>query len=274
MAVKKTIFAVIGLVALGTSCVDAEAIVEDGGSSSTRTQAVSVVPRFVFVGADQVPDDLYFTELGLVVSEIRLTPIVTTKYGLAYASAQPTVLRFNVAAGEYSRDGDTLELPERGRYVVSIRLEPVSDLTGSDESSSLSVSGFVAQATDITNPGKVADGSPLPLPFDARRTSDEVTDSSATPMLWTPFQYSSQRAVFYTLNDVELERGEQVLQFTFDLHDWAAEVAEPISKALRNNPNTQASDGVDVTRQVESTGIGLESLIQTGVVSRDVLPPR
>lgn len=271
---KKTIFTVIGLVVLSTSCVDAETVVETGTNASTRTQAVSVVPRFVFAGADSVPDDLYLTELGLVVSEIRLTPIVTTKYGLAYASANPTILRFDVANGEYSRDGDALELPDRGRYVVSIRLEPVSDVSGEIESSSLSVSGFVAQAADVTNPGKVADGSPLPLPFDARRTSDEVSDSSATPMLWTPFQYSSQRAVFYTLNDVELERGEQVLQFTFDLHDWAAEVTEPISKAIRNNPNTAAIDGVDVTRQVESTGIGLDSLIQTGVVSRDATPPR
>lgn len=266
---KKTIFTVIGLVALLTGCVDAEVITEDSDSASTRTQAVSVVPRFVFVGADNIPDDLYLTELGLVVSEIRLTPIVARKYGVAFASPTPTVLHFDVENGEFSRDAETLELPDSGQYVVSIRLEPVSDLEGETESSSLSVNGYVAQATDVKNPGKVADGSPLPLPFDARRTSDEVTDSSATPMLWTPFKYSSQRAVFYTLNIVDLQRGEQVLQFKFDLHDWAAEITEPISKAIRNNPDSAAANGVDVTRQVESTGIGMDSLIQSGVVSRD-----
>ncbi|MEZ4460421.1 MAG: hypothetical protein R3E66_11990 [bacterium] len=261
---------VICLALLASSCVELEPSQGSNGATSTRTQAVTVVPRFELINADKIPDVLYLTQLGLVVSEIRLTPIVTKNYGLAYATANASVLKFDLANGEKITEGSPIELPESGRYVVSIRLEPLESTTEGEAPSSLSVDGFVAQATDVTNPGKVADGTPLPLPFEPKKKVEGISDSSATPVTWTPFQYSSQRAVFYTMNDVELEAGEQTLQFQFDVQDWAEEVADPISKAIKNNPNTLAQDGVDVTRQVESTGVGVESLIQTAVVSRDV----
>lgn len=268
MTMKLNILAIAGLASIGVGCVDVELPNTTGAGTATRSQAVTVVPRFVLVGADNLPTDLFLTELGLVVSEIRLTPIITANHGLAYASAQPTVLTFDVASGEFSQDGAPLELPERGRYVVSIRLEPVA--TGDGDPASLSVNGFVAESSDAANPGKVADGTPLPLPFDSKRTITEMIDAAATPVTWTPFQYQSQRAVFYTLNDVELERGEQILQFTFDLQEWATDLAAPIARAVRNTPATEADDGVDVTRQVESTGFGVDALVQTGVVSSEL----
>lgn len=268
MASKLHILALTGLTALSVSCVDVDLPANADAGLSTRSQAVTVVPRFVLVGADNLPEELFLTELGLVVSEIRLTPIITANHGLAYASAQPTALTFDVASGQFSHDGAALELPERGRYVVSIRLEPVA--TGDNKPASLSVDGFVAETANVTNPGKVADGTPLPLPFDSKRTITEMIDAAATPVTWTPFQYQSQRAVFYTLNDVELERGEQILQFTFDLQEWANDLAAPIARAVRNTPVTQEDEGVDVTRQVESTGFGVDALVQTGVVSSEL----
>lgn len=264
----RKILPIVGLVALATSCVEMEPTQGSPDTTSTRTQAVTVVPRFELTNADKLPAHLYLTDLGLVVSEIRLTPFVSSNYGLAYATASPIVLRFDLANGSLVTDGEPIELPEIGRYVVSIRLEPVASITEDGETASLTVNGFVAEATDVSNPGKVADGTPLPLPFDKNKV-EGVSERSATPVTWTPFQYSSQHAVFYTMNDVELQRGGQVLQFQFDMQDWALEIADPISNAVKNNPNTQAPNGVDVTRQVESTGVGVETLIQTGVVSRD-----
>ncbi len=251
--------------AFATGCVDQEEITGPMTVETTRQQAVEVVPQFRISGVDAVPNNLYLSELGLVVSEIRLTPVLLTDSNLAYSTVDPMALKFDVSENETVLQGPPLELPDSGRYVVSIRLEPVETLEGEAAESSFSMDGFVAETPEPYDLSETSDGKPLPLPFDEKPDSDELTDAADSPLLWTPFQYNSRRSVFFTFNDVSFESGEQILEFTFDVRDWADGVADPISKAVRNSA-TSESDGIDVTRQIESTGVGVDALISGGVV--------
>lgn len=241
-------------------CVDVDLGGPDVAERTTVEQGVTVVPEFSISGTDAIPESLYITDLGLTVSEIRLEPLTTSS--LAYSTREATSLHFDLAGEETLLTADPVELPHAGRYLVSIRLEPVDG--SADVTSSLSAQGFVIESGDAAV-DDVSDGEPQPMPFDpkADATDDEVGDASAYPTEWTPFQYHSKRAVFYTFSDVEFEAGEQVLSFSFNLHDWAGGVAEPISNAVRAN---RTDDSVDVTNQVDSSGTGAEALMETGVV--------
>lgn len=248
-----------------TGCVDQEDVGNPTTIQTTRQQAVKVVPQFKITGIDEVPSNLYLSELGLVVSEIRLTPVLLTDSNLAYSTVDPIALKFDISNGETLLESAPMELPDEGRYVVSIRLEPVETLEGEASESSFSADGFVAETPEPHDFSKTSDGKPLPLPFDEKPDQDEISDAADSPLLWTPFQYNSRRSVFFTFNDVSFESGEQFLEFTFNVRDWADGVADPISKAVRDSPSSEA-DGIDVTRQIESTGAGVDALISGGVV--------
>lgn len=260
-------FALLGTLAFGllAGCVDAETPMQERTRHAQKAQAVVVTPEFKLVGAEEVPEHLFLTQLGLLVSEIRLTPMASTSSGVAYSTAEPIELSFDVAEGQFVQTGKAVTLPDAGRYVVSIRLEPM--VQGDQELGSLSVEGFVASETSDVS--KNSDGTPLPLPFDEKPEGDGLTDAADAPLAWTPFTYNSRRTVFYTLNQVDLEEGDQYLEFSFDLRDWANGVATHISKAVKTSPATGEDGGVDVTRQIESLGQGVDAIVQTGAVTRD-----
>ena len=249
-------------------CVDIESVGSSDSATATRHQAVTVVPEFVITGADTMPETLFVSELGLTVSEIRLEPMWSNE-SLAYSTREPIVVEFDIADGQTVRTEQSLELPAQGRYLVSIRLEPAD--MGEGEPASFSLDGFVAgdrQQPQIME--DTMDGRPQPMPFDQKQdTDDEITDKEAYPQQWTPFEYRSRRAVFYTFNDVDLEGGQQFLTFSFDVRDWAIDVVEPISNAVRSSTD---NDSVDVTNQIDSSGKGAEALIRTGVVRSDRRP--
>jgi hypothetical protein len=259
--------AALGAVAVA-GCGDAEIV---GGGDKVyveRQQAVSVVPEFSISGAEAIPESLYVTELGLAVTEIRLEPMAGGS-SLAYSTREPILVEFDVAGGELVRTEKAVELPEPGKYLVSIRLEPI-DREGPG-SSSFMMDGFVAGDAALADTGTNSDGRLQPMPFDGGTMTDGMTDRPEYPKQWTSFEYRSKRAVFYTFNDVEFEAGEQFLSFSFDVRDWAFEVVEPISNAVATNETDHES--VDVTKQVDSTGTGVEALIETGVVRTDRRKP-
>ncbi len=239
-------------------CVDVDPGLGTTTPLETKQQAVTVVPEFAVSGIDAVPDSLYLTELGLTVSEIRLEPVSTNT--LAYSTREAMRIRFDLAGNETVREAGPIEVPHPGRYLVSIRLEPSVDDDGIE--SSLSARGFVVEQAGAKL-GEVSDGEPQPMPFDEGQKDGRLTDAGEYPSEWSPFQYHSRRAVFYTFSDVEFEEGEQILTFAFDLRDWAVDIVEPISNAVSAN---DTDDDVDVTKQVDSSGTGAEALIETGVV--------
>ncbi len=261
----------LGLALAAVGCVSPDDDSVESDSLRTRGQAVSVVPEFHIANVDQIPSDLVVTDIGLVVSEIRLVP-VQSENGLAYSTANPIGVKFKVNEDELARRGDEIVLPDKGRYIVSIRLEPVATLEGETETSSFSMDGYAAEIPDFANTSKHSDGTPLPLPFD-EKPDVEDDEEAAKEAMWTPFQYNSKQTIFYTFNDVELVPGKQVLTFTFDVQQWADSVADPISKAIRNSA-TAEEEGIDVTREVESVGQGARALIEGGVVQTDQLPPQ
>lgn len=248
-------------------CVDMDL----GGPGSTeleqRQQAVSVVPEFTITGTDAVPASLYLTDLGLAVSEIRLEPL-SSPSSLAYSTRDSMLVEFDLSQNQTTRTGEVVELPSAGRYLVSIRLEPI--VVEGVETSSFSAHGFVID-DHVNQPiDEVADGEPQPMPFDPGTVTDgHLTDKQEFPTEWTPFDYQSKRAVFYTFSDVEFAEGQQFLTFSFDVRDWAVEVVDPITNAVRAN---KTDDTVDATKQIESSGTGAEALIETGVVRTDRRP--
>ena len=263
----------LGLVA--SACVDNTTARTPGAHSETRTQAVTAVPQFMITGTDAMPDSLFVSELALTVTEIRLEPMWSMD-SLAYTTRDALKVDFDIAEGQTLQTAGELALPEPGRYLVSIRLEPADESTA-DNSASFSMDGFVAGQEDDDKQAvpETMDGRPQPMPFDASATdttsAEELTDSQAYPDEWTPFQYHSRRAVFFTFNDVELSEGTQALTFTFDVRDWAIDVLEPISNAVRSSSGVDES--VDATNQIEGSGNGVEALIRTGVVRSDQIPP-
>lgn len=269
----------IGVGLLGVAgfvgCVEERDMTEFHSDRAERNQAVMVIPEFSITGTGTLPAELYLTELGLSVTEIRLEPI-SGRQGLAYSTSRPFSLSFDVAQGELVKQGEPVEFPEAGRFIVSVRLEPQryydEALQTSVTESSLSIAGFIAGGLnsgagggDLT--GNDKDGNPLPLPFDEvdgnHDEEAELVERDGTPMDWTPFHYDSKRAVFYTFSDVEIVPGEQFLTFTFDIRDWAIDLIDPIVRAVSNSDAPQIRDGqgVDITTQLDSTGSGAEALM-------------
>jgi hypothetical protein len=249
------------------------------GEAAEREQSVTVVPEFSVTGTAALPDKLFLSELGLTISEIRLEPISSDLGSIAYSTRNATRLQFDVASGETVKLGEPVELPTSGRYLVSVRLEPISEVEHSEAGSvetvtpSFSLSGFVAGEgvlrVDPRYDSTRSDGSPVPMPFDENETDeDSMQDMPALPTEWTPFHYNSRRSVFFTLNEVEFEAGKQYLSFEFDVHDWALELVEPLLTAVKhtNEVGEPREEGIDVTNPLESTGHGAESLFENAEV--------
>ena len=136
-----------GLIAGCGEVVLDEEVVEEG---ATPQEAVSVVPHFTVLGAGDLPDELHIEELGFMISEIRLEPMTGRAGEVAYSAVRPFEVRFDMASGELTNSGDAIELPRKGRYLVSLRLEPVERRTdlGVERLPSFSVSGYVSGAQE------------------------------------------------------------------------------------------------------------------------------
>ncbi len=266
------------------SCGDVDLGTPDGADTEQRQEAVTVVPEFSISGTAELPEDLHLSALGLTISEIRLEPVDSGNDAVAYSTRSATQLLFDVENSETVKVGEAVELPTDGRYLVSVRLEPIAETVESEAGSSehvspsFSVAGFVAGdgilRVDPRYDDKRSDGSPVPMPFDEdgdedeAASSDELHDSPALPTEWTPFHYDSRRSVFFTLNEVEFHPGSQVLSFNFDVHDWALELVDPLLSAIQHNDDLSSAPdtGIDVTSPLESTGHGAEALFENASV--------
>lgn len=267
----------IALALTTLACADIEPEVSVQEEVKTHVQTVSVVPAFSITGISSLPSSLYLTELGFVVSEIRLEPLVASPGSVAFSAVKPEIIRFDVSSNEMFKKGAAIDLPRPGRYLVSVRLEPIDEETSDESISSFSMSGFVARDSMLGSE-YVTDGEdgerPTPHPFDPddddirAQDADGLSDNPQAPDAWAPFYYHSERAVFFTLNDVEFEAGEQQLEFTFDLHNWALDIVEPISRAVSYDETItdEHAGGVDISRHLDSSGQGAESFVTFGRV--------
>ena len=269
-AISIVLVALVALVGILAVACGEVAVLEpvDSDSSDEQAEVATVTPEFRISGLEQMPEELLLERLGLSVSEIRLEPLRDTG-GFAYTTSDPIELAFNIAEGEDAIRGETVEFPETGRFLVSIRLEPPAhssdptgdmQLEGSETSlrGSLNLEGKVRD--EIVTPESVDDqndGNPLPYPF------ERIKDDGGGDM-WTPFTLTSDRVVFYTFSDVELVSGDQILTFNFDMQDWATSAVHPIIDAVERNDY----DGVvDVTGDGSESTSGPEALLESGTVS-------
>lgn len=261
---------------LGVGCVPEDDAPVQSETTQVRTQPVVVVPTFTIAGAEALPEALYITKLGFTISEIRLEPLTSSSSGLAYSAIDAQHIEFDVSQGVHTNHGEPILLPKSGRYLVSLRLEPVErydDATGSSLLSSFVMSGFVnrdskAKMMDV-DPGDISE-EPRPDPFDGPDGNGEGGDEPAPPdssETWTPFVYHNERSVFMTLNEVEFTQGEQHLTFNFNLDKWAVEIADPIVRAVRGISGPATNMGVDISRQLDSSGRGSESLMSRGTAT-------
>lgn len=246
-----------------------DAVLEEVDNSSNETEEASqkakVIPEFTITGLDNVPEELMLEQLGLSVGEIRLEPLRGND-GFVYATSEPISLTFDLSQGEKALEGRTVEFPDTGRFLVSIRLEPPDEPRHEvDESlldGSLGIQGQVRSDYRVSrtdgredDEGDENDGNPLPLPAERPSDGDDM---------WTPFALTSDRVVAYTFSDIELTRGEQVLSFEFDVEDWATNAASPIADAV---DQTKDEEVVDIGREVDSDTVEAEALLGTGSVS-------
>lgn len=256
---------------VGVSCADATST--GGAGHATAQQAVTVMPEFSIQGTEGLPEQFQLTDLGLVISEIRLEPVADDANGIAYSNRDPIEMAFDVHGGERTREGESFVLPEAGKYNVSLRLEPVRYQYGQPGSGSysFSLSGYIrgdaVLRVDTHSDGEDF-GNPVPLPFEPKKVDSEdgkLHDRSAVPKQWTRFQYQSRKSLVYTLDEVEFGAGRQYLSFVFEVEDWAQELIKPISKVVRDKsrdvPDSVASSRpVDVTKAIDSLGEGPAAL--------------
>ncbi len=270
----RTVLAAVGAAVLAAAgCTDMFSSAENA-SVHTTEQPVRVVPTFHLEGTDEVPEQLRLEDLGLAISEIELTPSSPDE-SVAYSSRAPVGLEFHVEAGEIQLTGDELVLPEPGTYDVSLRLEPTGSPSEAGEAKdsrdySMRMRGYVAGngivRVDRDDDGENEDGRPVPFPASPDRDEDDdgnVSDRPELPNQWTPFEYESKQSVVHTLDQVEIGGDRQILSFSFDAEDWALELLEPLSRAVRRQESSPTNPGdqgggsvVDVTREVERLGEG------------------
>ncbi len=272
-----------------TGCGEALPDEEVSQEERTRSEAVSVVPHFQIMSAYELPEQLHIESLGFMVSEIRLEPMAGRDSDVAYSAVRPFEVRFDVASGELNRSGDAIELPREGRYLVSLRLEPVEYRTelGVKRTPSFMVSGYVEGADEkefvSSRKGDQFIG-PIPVPVVDEDGGDDEGDgakpggdgedyvsSSGIELTedWTPFTYKSDQSVFLPINEVEFGPGENVLTFDFDMGQWAFNIVGPLSSAVgkAGGASPNANGGVDVSSQMESGGYGAESFMDGGRAS-------
>lgn len=264
-------------------CGDASIISVDGYQD--RAQTISLVPEFSLNGAEAMPETVYFSELGLSIAEIRLEPLTsstedTELSSIIYSTRNAIRLDFDVAEGEEVIFGEPLELPHAGRYLISVRLEPISRVESSQgtvnqvTSPSFRVEGFVAKgAPTRTDRGRLdesSDGSPTPMPFNEDEDAQAKSSLGKHDADWTPFHYDSRQSVFISLNEVEVRSDSEFLSFEFDMNEWAESLTAPLQDAVQDNDNSKTNPnqhGIDVTSRLEDGGHGAETLLNSARVS-------
>lgn len=266
-------------------CGDASLVGVGEDGYQEQAQTISLVPEFSLNGSEEMPDTVYFSELGLAIAEIRLEPLRASAEeaepsSIIYSTRNAIQLDFDVARGEQVIFGEPLELPHTGRYLISVRLEPISRVQTSfgtvNEviSPSFRVEGFVAtNPATRTERGRLdesADGSPTPMPFEEDEECEIQQGLDGRVGEWTPFHYDSRQSVFISLNEVEISEDSEFLAFEFNMNEWAQSLATPLRDAVQGSDEAASSastHGVDVTSRLEDDGYGASMLLTNARVS-------
>lgn len=274
-----------------------------------RASSALVTPVFQVSGVDMMPESLILDKLGLVITEVRLSPLGEDSGGVAYATTNSFELLFDLSNGEQALERGTVEIPKTGRFMVGIRVEPGDGggefLLPDGRVASIGLEGRVRH--DGRRISEAEDGKPLPLPFDERRVitlqGDEEGDPDPgeegdgkplplpferlaqrvdSPMVvmeqWTSFRYTSQDQIFFTFTEVNLVEGEQKLVFDFDLKNWLGTLQEPIESAVaQGDHRSETLDGpVDISAHLDardSMDFHLRGLLEEGQVFNMPLMP-
>ncbi len=227
-----------GLAMVSWACVEEaprDVELEAPGPQAELSQASVVTPEFRISGLDGLPESLVVDRLGLSISAIRLEPLDPSS-GLVYSTSEPIDLVFELDRGGTSVERPSVVVPETGRFLVSVRLEPQEAPNSevaryarlAQEPSSLSIEGWVRSTPAsgrMVDTDDDSDGNPVPMPFDKL----SIRQDSST---WTPFRYASQSVIYFTFDEVEFVDGEQFLTFDFDLSEWSAQVLEPLVSSV------------------------------------------
>src|SRR5690554_1668389 len=266
-------------------CGDASLVGVGEGGYQEQTQTISLVPEFSLNGSEDMPDTVYFSELGLSIAEIRLEPLTSSAddaelSSIIYSTRNAIQLDFDVAQGEQVIFGEPLELPHTGRYLISVRLEPISRVenvrgtVNEVTSPSFRVEGFVAMdpatRTDRGRLDESADGSPTPMPFNEDEECEVEHGLEYHAEYWTPFHYDSRQSVFISLNEVEIREDSEFLSFEFNMNEWAESLAIPLQDAVQGSGDSttdSSNHGVDVTSRLEDGGHGAATLLTNARVS-------
>lgn len=280
------ILAGVVLAVMVAACGDLSPTEETSAAENERAQQPVVVPAFELEGLGEVPERMVLESLGLTVADVILTP-VGSRSGVDYSTRRPIVLGFDVDEGDRVQHGRRVRLPHSGAFEVSLRIdhaegERTPEGTGCDATEQFAVcmsglirgrgiSGAVATTAQEKN-----DGDPIPLPFiefNAGSGQQDAGRGVVPPERWAAFSYRSQQTHTFEVDRVRVVGGEQYLKFEFDVAEWASEIAEPVSEAIRTRvesgewptqtPETGETSSVptfDVTKEVDKIGEGRDAL--------------
>ena len=284
------------LLGCGDGLTEPEVDLADGDLTGGEPIAsIEVTPSFRLTGIEGFPARLHLERLQLGIGEVRLEPL-DLDGDVVYISKTPEVLDFHLDEGVLEIDSRTIALPHTGRYLVSLRLEPVpldsnieneeaeDDVGGgeddSEENSSFALSGAVAtthsttDGTDFTRPSVPRSGKPTPLPWKPQGGGDVGT----VVFMWVPFTYKSTRIAYFDLGVVEITQGNARLVINLDLSGWVYDAVTPLLSEVvhegegdhdRNNDDPNSRFEIDLSNELDRLGQGMENAMGDSSVGVD-----
>ena len=251
----------VGVAGICTGCADAAG---SGGEQrptepDMQDTTLDVQPEFSLQGIADIPEALKLATLGFRVGHVTFIP---KDGGESVVVDDPFEITFDLSDGQQVQRSQPVALPHPGAYAVELRLEPPEQQQPYTFRLDGRISPEIAEALSSSNPHQDG-GDPIPDPF--HPDDEETTEDGESPS-WIDFEYRSERAISYRIDSVNLQTDRPLLRVELDIHDWARELIEPVAELAR--ARDEASEGpdapqtVDVTRTLDSTGRGYQSMAQ------------
>jgi len=235
-----------------------------GDEHGVAEQPVIIEPVFIIDGLDDLPAGLVIDEVHLGIGAIFLELIEGDETGIAFANRDPFHVFFDLGASD-TAGAPTMTLPQGGRYLVSVQVEPqmldggaveptrTASVNTDPVEGSFAASGMIYQTEIVMDDPTVEE--PIPLPWYPEANSVSGLRANVTGV---PFEYVSSRTVRFVLDEVTLEGGtSHRLMLHIDLGNWVRDTIHPV---LAEAMGTDMVDGSTIGTQTIDVSAALDGL--------------
>ena len=243
----------------------------DNRDLETQETAIVVTPQFELVGLNQFTPQMHLKKIKLGIGEVRMEPL-DIEGEVIYISKEPEILNFHIDQGIFAIDSRPITLPHKGKYLVSLRLEPIDeelipnpkDPTGEKTNSSFYISGALSARYFVAPP--LDNNKPTPLPWRTQKFGDEELQ-----FIWIPFSYESQRIAYFELGVIEILGDSSQMIIGMDFSNWVSEAVTPILSEViyQETPEDENSEAnsIDLTDELDLVGQGMERALGNSSVT-------